>query len=219
MCFWLLNSLFMISSIYIRTAEGQAAAYDQVSAMPRKLRSLLKVIDGKTGDDIFTTSLRGFGDVRGLLKSLAHAGLIRELTATERAALPGQPSADKASFAPAPVLTQRPSQEKANGFEVSTQMQMRSTQPQYADTIMVSRGGAQDPQRQQALQSLRQMMSDFVLVHVPQHAFVILKELEETLTMEQLAVMLGGYEFMVRDAGQIAQTHLAQVRQVLKEWM
>jgi hydrogenase maturation factor len=207
----------MTSAIYVRTTEGQAAAYDQVSAMPRKLRSLLKVIDGKTNDEVFTASLKGFGDVRGLLKSLAHAGLIRELSASERSLLPGQASQEKAQEKLQVQSPQRAEQERSNGFEATTQM--RSTQPQYADTIMVSGGVERRAGSQQALQSLQQMMSDFVLVHVPGHAFVILKELEDTMSMEQLAVMLGGYEYMVREAGPAAQTHLMQVRQVLKDWM
>jgi hypothetical protein len=64
-----------------------------------------------------------------------------------------------------------------------------------------------------------QNMSNFVLAQVPQHAFVILSELDDITSMEQLAVMLGGYELMVREAGPSAQSHVAQLRDVMREWM
>lgn len=66
----------MPQTIYVRTPEGQAAAYDQSSAMPRKLRSLLKVVDGKTTQLVYANSLKSFSDVAGLLKSLHKAGMI-----------------------------------------------------------------------------------------------------------------------------------------------
>ncbi len=66
-------------TVYIRTDEGQIAAYDPQSALPRKLKSLLKLIDGRTSLAVLEESLRAFGDVRGLVQSLDAAGLVKPL--------------------------------------------------------------------------------------------------------------------------------------------
>lgn len=66
-------------NIYVRTEEGQEAAYSPQSALPRKLKSILKVIDGKTRNHIYKKNLHSFGDVEGLLRSLEIAGLLKEV--------------------------------------------------------------------------------------------------------------------------------------------
>jgi hypothetical protein len=210
--------------IYVRTPEGQAAAYDQVSAMPRKLRSLLKVIDGKTSDDVFTTSLKAFGDVRGLLKSLLTAGLIQPLAEDELSKLTASTPASATAASPAPAQVQKnaalfASTAPVGGFEQT--QGAYPTQTFYHNTTQAT--GQLNPEmrqaKQQALQGVLQTMSNFVLTQVPQHAFVILSELDDITSMEQLAVMLGGYELMVREAGPAAQPHVAQLRAVMREWM
>ena len=63
--------------IYVRTEEGQEAAYSPQSALPRKLKAFLKVVDGKTRTQVYKTNLYSFGDVEGLLQSLEIAGLLK----------------------------------------------------------------------------------------------------------------------------------------------
>ena len=62
--------------VYSRTEKGQIAAYGGDSALPRKLKSLLRVIDGKTEIDIYVRNLHAFGDVKEILTSLEMAGLL-----------------------------------------------------------------------------------------------------------------------------------------------
>ncbi len=64
-------------TLYARTPEGQVAAYSVESALPRKLKSLLKLVDGKTELELLVQSLQAFGDVRGVLQSLHAAGLLK----------------------------------------------------------------------------------------------------------------------------------------------
>lgn len=71
-------------TIYARTESGQHAAYDPQSDLPRKLKSILKVIDGKTADDIYIEKLQAFGDVRGMLHSLTLAGLVQPVSTGPR---------------------------------------------------------------------------------------------------------------------------------------
>ena len=68
-------------TIYTRTPQGQAAALNPNSALPRKLRTLLISIDGKTSIETYVSSLSSFGDVASLLESLLNAGLIEASTA------------------------------------------------------------------------------------------------------------------------------------------
>lgn len=68
-------------TLYGRTPEGQVAAYSPESALPRKLKSLLKLVDGKTELGMLVQCLQTFGDVRGVLQSLHAAGLLNVMTA------------------------------------------------------------------------------------------------------------------------------------------
>lgn len=222
---------------YVRTAEGQAAAYDATSAMPRKLKSLLKVIDGKTSHEVFANSLRAFGDVEGLLISLRKAGLIElnqhgsETSQQTAAPAPAsQISAASNSIAPAPIQTSLVSslaskirlrsgrtRDASDGF-AHTQTTHAPTQ---AQTMMDSRihGADRAAERQQDLQLLVQDMSSFVLAYVPEQAFSVLSELESIHSMEQMAVLLGGYELMVRHTGEPASIHLMHVRKIVGKWL
>ena len=205
-----------MSALYFaRTAEGQAAAYDASSAMPRKLRSLLKVIDGKTSNAVFAESLRAFGDVQGLLTSLQKAGLIEERQVAAEGAVANavEPKSHHAYKRPKAAA-------EADGFAQTLSVHTQSP------TVPGAKGGrdaglAEQRQimMQQDLQLLVQDMSSFVLAYVPLQAFSVLTELEQISTMEQMAVLLGGYELMVRDAGEPARIHLKHVRQILGNWL
>ncbi len=191
---------------FARTAEGQAAAYDATSAMPRKLRSLLKVIDGKTSNEVFANSLKAFGDVQGLLTSLKNAGLIElRVTAYESAA----PEMSAVAMPARPRISVQTT--PADAFAPTQSAHTRSQIPVEA--------GLSQQQQQQDLQLLVQDMSSFVLAYVPAQAFSVLSELEQISTMEQMAVLLGGYELMVRDVGEPARIHLMHVRQMLGKWL
>jgi hypothetical protein len=205
---------------YARTAEGQAAAYDATSAMPRKLKSLLKVIDGKTSHEVFANSLKAFGDVQGLLKSLQKAGLIELRQDSAEASAKPQPIPRSESGLVSTLANKiglRPNRSGAetDGFAMT---QTIHTQPQ---TILEPRSQSAERQqeRQQDLQLLVQDMSSFVLAYVPEQAFSVLSELESISSMEQMAVLLGGYELMVRHTGEPARIHLLHVRQTLGKWL
>ncbi len=215
----------MQNSFYVRTAEGQAAAYDATSAMPRKLKSLLKVIDGKTSLSVFAGSLKAFGDVQGLLNSLQTAGLI-EIKEGNNPQAAQQSAEQSANAAPAPAAAQEGligtiaskmglhsgrARVSADGFALTM---ATHTHPQ---TIFEPRAHTQELQadRQQDLQLLIQDMTSFVLAYVPEQAFSVLSELETINAFEQLSVLLGGYELMVRHVGEPARIHLMHVRQIL----
>jgi hypothetical protein len=195
---------------YARTSEGQSAAYDATSAMPRKLRSLLKVVDGKTSEALFASSLKAFGDVKGLLQSLELAGLIelREVDASHASAAAAE------SFPTATAVQNQQTGFAPTESAPSSRFFARETQPQLSKDSQ-----AQAQQRQQDLQLLIQDMSSFVLAYVPGQAFTVLTELEQVTSMEQIVVLLGGYELMVNHVGEPAQIHLRHVHQSLRKWL
>jgi hypothetical protein len=82
--------------VYKRTSEGQWAAFDEQSPLPRKLKILLKAVNGKAPEDVYIKSLSAFGDVHALLQSLEHAGLIADRgqrSSSKRSAALATPSA------------------------------------------------------------------------------------------------------------------------------
>jgi hypothetical protein len=212
-------------TIYTRTEEGQLAAYSPGSVLPRKLRSLLKVIDGKTPVDVYNNSLKAFGDVEGVLTSLEMAGLIRSVAGMS------PPVANVVSFDTAPAMptmvwgeTAQPQQQWAPASEafapvsqsfshsVPREGRLQSTFP--PGNMMEFAGQTARPE---ALGRAVDMMSNFVLTYAPEHSFMVLKELEDLTNLEQLAVTLGGYEMIVSHLGPIAREHLLLVKQILRD--
>jgi hypothetical protein len=189
-------------TVYTRTDEGQAAAYDPQSALPRKLKSLLKLIDGKTSLAVLEEGLRAFGDVRGLVQSLNSAGLIEPMT-----------DAIKAERS-------RPDQvgnTRMNSRATETSPGSRSTfAPSQMSTRFAS-NAVSEVKRSQALRQAEDSMANFVLTHLPEQSFAILQELEALTSLEQLAATLGGYEQVVSQVGPASQDHLTQIKQILRE--
>ena len=186
-------------TLYARTPEGQVAAYSPDSALPRKLKSLLKLVDGKTGLEVLVDSLQAFGDVRGVLQSLHAAGLLKVA------------SADGKPDAPLPRLTDSfLGRETASGPDTIAV-------PHHSTMMMTP--NANNPARQQALARAVDMMANFVLTHIPVDSVGILKELESLESLEQLGATLGGYEQIIVHVGPATQDHLVQVRQILREYL
>ena len=219
-------------TVYVRTEEGQLAAYSPDSALPRKLRSLLKVIDGKTSVEVYTSSLRAFGDVHGVLRSLDMAGLIRPISNSfsgyisvpAPAPVPAPAAefdnADQPSSLWSSAKTMIRSKLSSQNFKSSQpSMPNKPSVPGYGHSAMATRDmltGATDPE---ALTRAVDMMSDFVLINAPSQAMMVLKELEQLRTLEQLAVTLGGYEQVISHLGEPARAHILLVKQILRENM
>lgn len=221
----------------MRTEEGQLAAYSADSVLPRKLRSLLKVIDGKTSLDVYGQTLHAFGDVKGVLRSLDLAGLIRPMSqlppGVARAEAPSSSSGganssghskpwgnsqlpDTLQITRPPVNSQfRPSQAAYGPNTTASFMNTRSAQ----ESQMAYSDPAANFARSQALARAIDSMSNFVLTNAPEHSFVILKELDQISQLEQLAVTLGGYEQLICHLGVPAQEHLGLIKGLLRDYM
>jgi hypothetical protein len=208
-------------TIYIRTEEGQQAAYSPASVLPRKLRTLLKVIDGKTSLSVYIDSLQSYGNVEQILQSLYAAGYIRAVTPYPEGSN-GSKDDDLVKgggFLNGLAQLGRGKASRSSDtqqFAASTQALSTylHTQPPMSGEVIASKGA-----RAKALADAVDSMSSFVLTYAPEHSFLVLKELEQLTNLEQLAVTLGGYEQLISHVGPRAQEHISQIKHLLHDFM
>jgi hypothetical protein len=208
-------------TVYQRTPDGHWAAYDTESPLPRKLKVLLKAINGSAGHDVYVRSLNAFGDVLALLQSLARAGLIEDVR---------QP-ASPASASPAAVIAKIEPLSKASQAWDDTVILPGAGDARPAETapaaesalpavfavpavpVVPAAASAPDTALAQALEA----MSTFVLTHLASSAFEVLPEIEAVTTLEDLGTLLGGYSQLVQRSGEPGRLHLARLVQLLEE--
>ena len=207
--------------IYMRTEEGQEAAYSPQSALPRKLKSILKVVDGKTRNNVFRKNLHSFGDVDGLLRSLELAGLLK---VASEGTQDGRVNLDSSTATRSNQLREQDWSATRNPLELNSQQSafQSPSQPYYPSVPGGANGMAgavTDPTKQAALKGVLDDMANFVLTHLPDQSFQILKEIEEITSLEVLAATLGGYEQMVSGVGQLSAGHLSHIKSVLRQYL
>ncbi len=176
-------------TVYERTPDGQWAAYSAESPLPRKLKTLLKAINGKVSDDVYVKNLSSFGDVGELLRSLVQAGLIAD-------------AAQRGSHVP-------PSPSFVKALPVEPLRLSVPAQPARAAAAELSMDDW-------ALQRAVEAMSNFVLTHLPEAAFGVLPEIESLASLQQLVEMLDGYAQFVAAAGEPSRAHLEEIEQLVQ---
>ena len=202
--------------IYRRTPAGNEAALNTQGALPRKLRSLLMVVNGKTPLSVYLETLSSFGDVAALMRTLETQGLVervmgadsvangRNVPAAPRSA-PGfsspaaGPGASRASPA---TLTDDLAAWASFGDELST--------AGLAPADNAAFGSAAHQLRKALL-----LVSDFVALHLPGQSLEIVLAFETLTSAEQVLGSLDGYEALVAPLGEPARRHLAELRQTL----
>lgn len=205
-------------TVYAQTEEGHRAAYNPNSALPRKLRSFLVLVDGKTPSEEFANQLSAFGDVEGVLRSLRHAGLIYPVLSLVASAAPISPqsalSAPKVSskeplgaIKPSVVSAWEPLGPETHTFYMQTRQEEAASDP------------ATHAARSQALASAIALMTGFVASQEPEHAHELLQECQQLISLEQLAVTLGGYEQRIEHLGVPAHGHILAIKRILREHM
>jgi hypothetical protein len=206
-------------TVYARTERGQQAAYDPQSELPRKLKSILRVIDGKTTDAVYLEKLHAFGDVRGMLHSLHMAGLIQPVPSGAHHVR----SNTEISDAERMVLMQPQStadwSATRSAYAQSSFQSTRVSSRVDPDTVALPQSSSLQAELKsaRALQSATELMGSFVLTHMPEQSFQILKELEEVTSLEMLAVLLSGYEQMISHLGEPGAQHLVHVKRILRD--
>ncbi len=228
--------------LYKRTAAGNAAALDPKSPLPRKLRTLLISIDGKTVQSTYVRTLSAFGDVSALLESLAQQGYIETTnTASAAQSAPSGPATvpDRTEWQPTDIPhTQRQQHasqsmnvlESAFKFaglrnsaspsdEISSwdrfQPEPRPGASSGASARPAERVGAPPSSAQYQLRSAISLMSDFVTAHLPNESLEIVLTLEGLSSVEQVIASLKGYQALIAPAGPAGAHHIDELRALL----
>ncbi len=222
--------------VYKRTASGNSAALDPNSALPRKLRTLLISIDGRTRLSTYVSSLSSFGDVASLIDSLLQAGLIEivepQRTAGDDWSEKGQniAASDSGSFDP-----QTDPKAAWRATDVGTTAWRSSSPPhrsQYSTPVddLASWSKFQQQPSPQAfivpgaqsvttahyqLRNAVSLMSDFVSQHLPMESLELVLTLEGLTSVEQVVASLQGYESLISHLGDTARRHMLELRAVL----
>lgn len=208
-------------TVFIRTSKGQQAAYEPGSELPRKLRSILKLIDGRTSLGVFEQNLKSFGDVRSIFYSLIEAGLIAEAAADGEYANGNfyNNDADRQLLQPRTPSNWMPTR---SPYADQPPLSLAATSDllgAYAHLNAETPAPVTDEKKEIALKSVVNDMSGFVLTHMPDQSFLLLKEIEEIASIEMLAATLGGYEQMVSHLGYAGEAHLQAIRQTVREYL
>lgn len=219
--------------IYRRTALGNEAALDPNSPLPRKLRTLLISVDGKTRLSTYVNSLSSFGDVAALLESLQQAGLIensqtghaipekfaaiapqREKQSPWSSTEVGSSSFPKAPMSQFSALDGnglgRSDTREVSSFGSRSQLNVQST---YGRAVAAAR--PLDSTAQHQLRKAIELMSDFVTRHLPDQSLELVLSLESLGSVEQVIASLGGYEALISPIGEPAHRHLVELRTAL----
>ncbi len=218
-------------SVYARTEEGQWAAYNAQSALPRKLKSLLRVVDGKTSTDMYVNSLVAYGDVMGLLQSLEMAGLIKLvdqglgrvkvndlMPPQERERLKQSAKTDDAEWSDTRMNSRPTLPAASQPFGASTTPAANAGAWGFAQTTQHTvQQTHQNAQSVAAFTRAMDMMSLFVLTHLPGSSVAILTELEAKTSLEELAVTLGGYEQAVSQLGPVSVAHIKEIKALIRD--
>lgn len=98
------DSDFHPADILVKTDKGNRESRIQTSesTLPRRLRTLLMVVDGKTPFRVYAETLANYGDVASLYEALETGGYIARLRRGNTAAGPAPERQEPAASTPAP---------------------------------------------------------------------------------------------------------------------
>ncbi len=219
---------------YTRTTLGNQAALNPDSPLPRKLRTLLIAIDGRTSLDVYVNSLSSFGDVESLMESLLQAGLIEGVTSHRPVEKDAVDEAAEKFFAKQQGLAW--SDTNSSGNSVSQRRGAPSTQARFgmqdpvddvqswskfqqppgaAPTRYTPPAASSTSTAQYQLRNAISSMSDFVTQHMPMESLELVLTLEGLTSVEQVIGSLKGYQSLIEHLGQPARDHLAKLRTLL----
>lgn len=224
-------------NLYKRTQSGNAAALDPKSPLPRKLRTLLISVDGRTRENIYVSTLSSFGDVSALLDSLLQQGLIElvrqdddpnstrpsrlewqatDVSVTERLNSATQPASQlESAFQLAGLRNSNVPSDDVSSWDRFQPDPRFNSAVSTASAAPVIRAGAPPSSAQYQLRNAVSLMSDFVTTHLPNESLEIVLTLESLTSVEQVIASLKGYQAMIAPTGAMAHRHLEELRDLL----
>lgn len=213
--------------IYRRTPAGNEAALNTQGALPRKLRSLLMVVNGKTPLSVYLETLSSFGDVAALMRTLETQGLVERVMGADSVAngrnVPAAPRSASGFSSPAaawkPAAWKPAAGPSASAASPAALTDDLAAWASFGDELStVGLAPADNAAFGSAAHQLRKallMVSDFVAVHLPEQSLEIVLAFETLTSAEQVLGNLAGYEALVAPLGEPARRHLAELRQTL----
>jgi hypothetical protein len=190
-------------SIYRKTMQGRMDAFNNQSDLPQALRQLLLHVDGKTPFHRMQSYLGGQICSEANIGELVQLGYVRAVNDAIGDAF------DLDEKARTNDIHLRPTEPAPLRFFLD---QPQDAPPQRAKPQASDAGHAEH-----VVEDAKDMMSDFVLNHVPQHAYSALKEIEQITSLAILAGSLDAYELLVRPTGMMGKRHIQQLRRMAED--
>lgn len=208
--------------IYRRTPAGNEAALNTQGALPRKLRSLLMVVNGNTPLSVYLQTLSSFGDVAALMRALETQGLVERVMGADSVAngrnVPAAPRSAPGFSSPA-AAWKPPAGPSASAASPAALTDDLAAWASFGDELSTAGlAPADNAAFGNAAYQLRKallLVSDFVAVHLPEQSLEIVLAFETLTSAEQVLGNLAGYEALVAPLGEPARRHLAELRQTL----
>jgi hypothetical protein len=178
-------------SIYRRTIQGRMEAFNSQSSLPKGLRQLLQCVDGKTDFLHLQNRLGKQACSDDMLKELVQLDLV---SVFDPEAQDSQNSGWRNSVVPssAPEQLTQPSGLLSQYGGLENQPMPFGALKTAADRLADVKAG----------------MEDFVLAHMPERAFEILREIESITSAELLLNALPSYESSANLMGLSGKRHL-----------
>jgi hypothetical protein len=184
-------------SVHRKTMQGRIDAFNNQSSLTEELRQLLLHVDGKTPFHRLQAYLGRHVCSSENINELINRGLVRAVTAA----------------------TDEPLDFDAQSL--SSDISYRSTVPAPLRMLLNSKLGAlHSPipnlpkQSTNVLEEAKDLMSDFVLMNLPEHAYGALKEIEQITSIKILASSILAYELLVQPTGTTGKRHIQRLKQM-----
>jgi hypothetical protein len=200
-------------SVYRKTMQGRLDAFNKQSDLPQALRQLLLHVDGKTPFHRIQSYLGAQICSEANIGELVQRGYVRALNGAMDDAF------DFDEKGHANDLHHRPTMPAPLRFFLGQPQDLSpsslpspSPVPTPAPAPVSDAGHAAH-----VLEEAKDMMSDFVLTHIPQHAFSALKEIEQITSLAILGSSVDAYELLVQPTGMAGKRHIQQLRRITED--
>lgn len=196
--------------------NGRLDAFNNQSTLPQGLRQLLLHVDGKTqfnrlqkylGEQICSDANMAELVKRGYVRVVGYS--LDDNFDFDESSHPND--VQHRPTMPSPLrfsLGQPQALSRPLAFDDIASPQ--ATQPVHRP--QPARNAAQ--QAEQLLNDAKDLMSDFVLAHIPQHAFSVLKEIEQITSLAILASSIDAYELLVQPTSLTEKRHIQKLRSI-----
>lgn len=205
------NSCWLrIMSVYRKTMQGRMDAFNTQSTLSQGLRQLLLHVDGKTQFNRLQNYLGAAVCSEANINELIRRGYVRAV---------GYSLDDEFEFdekghsndihhratVPSPLRLLPDLQTEA------------SLSPTRNESISLPRAQDDTVSAERLLSDAKDWMADFVLMHIPQHAFSALKEIEQITSLAILASSVDAYELLTKSTGIAGKRHIQRLRRLTED--